>query len=87
MLPAKYIDGGPSPEKIQDHLRGDSLGIGVYQAGGGDAMVGCKDDDMGMMDLRPERVLDPTGLQGQFFQPSQGAQGLCLVIYPVLECC
>lgn len=43
-------------------------------------MIGCKDEKLRRLQARPSGAEDPSQLQGEQLDPSQGTPGLCLVV-------
>src|ERR1700716_3763829 len=85
MLPAEYVDGRASGNKVEYHLCGDGLGIGIDQTWGCHSMISGKHNDMRPVQLRMHSPLDNACLQGYLLQTSQCPLGFGLIVDLVLQ--
>ena len=69
MLTAEEIHSGPSMEEVEDLLPGNLFGRYAHSLGH-DTMVSSEDDVLRMAELRRQRLLNQSNLQGQLLQPA-----------------
>ncbi|GAA3532574.1 hypothetical protein GCM10022394_09860 [Zobellella aerophila] len=84
MLTGEHIDGRALVEEVMHHLCGHRAGISRYTMPA-QAMVGGEYPDLRLAYAWGPGVLDQAQLQGQLFQPAQGAERLGLVVDSLLQ--
>jgi hypothetical protein len=84
VLPGKDVDRGAAGQKVLDHLPGHILRIG-RDTGLGRAVIAGKNQHLRLHQLRVETLLDQADLFGHFFELTEGAERLGLLVDFLLQ--
>ena len=79
ILAGKHIDRGATGQEILDHLPSHILRIG-RDAGLGCAVIARENQHLRLIELRVETLLNEADLFGHFFELTEGAERLGLLV-------